>query len=81
LNQAPIPSHYLISCPEDYTAPPTTINPILRRTVAILGLLRVISSPVVELPTAAGDMLSRKLVHAAFRTISLVTMEVKRLPI
>jgi hypothetical protein len=37
LNQAPIPSHYLISCTEDYTVAPTTINPILRRTVAILG--------------------------------------------
>lgn|GEM_PF-6891472 len=37
MNQAPIPSHYLISCSEAYTVAPTTINPILRRKVATLG--------------------------------------------
>jgi hypothetical protein len=70
LNQAPIPSHYLISFPEDYTAPLTTINPILRRTVAILGAPSRGFLAVVERPTAA-----------AFRTISLVNIEMKRLPI
>jgi hypothetical protein len=80
LNQAPIPSHHLISCSEDYTAPPTTINPILgdsSRTVAILGLLRVLC----RAPDCSGDRFSRKLGHAAFRTISLVGTQIKRLPI
>jgi hypothetical protein len=77
LNQAPIPSHYLISCPEDYTASPTTINPILRRTVAIVGLLRV----VCRAPDGSADMFNRKLVNLAFRTISLVGTQIKRLPI
>jgi hypothetical protein len=77
LNQAPIPHHYLISCSEDYTAPPTTINPILRRTVAILGLLRV----VCPAPDCSGNIFNRKLVNAAFRTISLVGTQIKHLPI
>ena len=77
MNQAPIPSHDLISCPEDYTAPPTTINPILRRLVALVGLLRL----VYRAPDGSGEMFNRKLVNAAFRTISLVGTQLKRLPI
>jgi hypothetical protein len=60
----------LISCPEDYTAPPTTINPILRPTVAILGLRRRGFLAGCRVPGCG-----------AFRTISLVSMEMKRLPI
>jgi hypothetical protein len=81
LNQAPIPSRYLISCPEDYTAPPATINPILRKTAAIPRVLSRDFLAGCRVPDRRGDRLSRKLVDAAFRTISLVNMDMKRLAI
>ena len=65
LNQAPIPSHYLISCPEDYTAAPTTINPILRPNSGCSGLLRVASPTVGKRPTAVASGSLAGLLYAA----------------
>jgi hypothetical protein len=63
-----------LHCAADYNQPDSSPN-------SCYSWARVISSPVVERLTAGGEMLSRKLVHAAFRTISLVSMEIKHLPI
>jgi len=49
LNQAPIPSYYLVSCWEAYTAAPDTINPILCQEDRYW---RVVSSQPVECAAA-----------------------------